>query len=154
MKRILMSIAAVAALAAGMASAQAPAGPQQPAPGKSAMKPGTILRRRMGQALNLTAAQKQQAKSIFQQARVNAQPVAQQLKENREALATAVKANDSAQIQSLSAQQGNLRGQILAIRSDAMAKFYAILTADQRAKAEQLQQRIRQRIQKRLGDKG
>ena len=154
MKRTLMSIAAVAALAAGMAFAQTPAAPQQPPPGKSAMRPGTMLRRRMVQALNLTAAQKQQTKSIFQQARVNAQPVAQQLKENREALAAAVKANDSAQIQSLSAQQGNLRGQVLAIRSDAMAKFYATLTADQRAKAEQIVQRVRQRIQKRLGTNG
>ena len=40
------------------------------------------MRQRMMQALNLTDAQKQQAKAIFQQARQNAQPL-EQLQENR-----------------------------------------------------------------------
>ena len=149
MKQQFMRLAAVAALAAGMAFAQAPA----PAPNAAPGQKGTAqqrIRRRVMQALNLTAAQKQQAKAIFQQSRQNAQPIAHQLKQNREALSAAVKANDTAQIQQLSGQQGNLRGQMLAIRSGAMAKFYATLTPEQRTKAEQVQQRIRQRMQQRL----
>ena len=101
------------------------------------------------QALNLTDAQKQQAKTIFQQAHQNAQPIAAQLQQNRDALAAAVKANQTAQIQALATAQGNLRGQVLTIRAGALAQFYQILTPDQRTKADQVQQRIRQRLQQR-----
>jgi Spy/CpxP family protein refolding chaperone len=109
-----------------------------------------MVRQRLMQALNLTDDQKAQAKAIFQQARQSSQSVRDQLKQNGEALAAAVKANDTAQIQTLSAQQGTLRGQLLAIQSEAMAKFYNTLTPDQKAKADQMRQRIRQRIQQRM----
>jgi Spy/CpxP family protein refolding chaperone len=147
MKTYLTKFATTAALAAGMAFAQAPAPATAPqdAPAK-AMNPRGVMRHRMLKALNLTAAQKQQAKTIFQQTKQNVAPIAQQAMQNREALAAAVKANDAAQIQQLSAQQGNLQGQVLAMRSASMAKFYATLTPDQRAKADQMQQRMKQRM--------
>ena len=123
-----------------MAFAQAPvASTPQPDSGKAAMKPRATLRHRMLKALNLTAEQKQQAQTIFQQTRQSVQPVAQQAKQNRQALADAVKANDTAKIQQLATQQGSLQGQLLTLRSESMAKFYALLTPDQRAKAEQIQ---------------
>jgi Spy/CpxP family protein refolding chaperone len=100
----------------------------------------------MVRALNLTDSQKQQAKTIFQQAKQNSQSLRQQLKQNREAMAAAVKANDVAQIHSLAAQHGNLQGQMLGIRSEAMAKFYTTLTPEQKAKADQMQQRRKQRM--------
>jgi len=137
----VFKIATIAALAAGMAIAQ-PATPAQGGGHKAA-------RHRMFQALDLSDAQKQQAKQIFQQARETAQPVAKQLRENREALQAAVKANNLSQIQTLSAQAGPLQAQLLAIRSEAMAKFYATLTPEQRTKADQIQARVRQRMQKR-----
>jgi Spy/CpxP family protein refolding chaperone len=137
-------------MAAGMAFAQAPAAPAQPAPGKAWNGRRGAVRRHMMQALNLTDVQKAQAKALFQQARETAKPLAQQLKDTREAMSAAVKANDVAQIQHLAAQQGNLQGQLAAIRSEAMAKFYTNLTPEQRAKADQVQQRVRQRMQQRL----
>jgi len=151
MKRHLLKFATVAALAGGMAFAQAPAtapapSTYQPQAAGRAGKLRAAIRHRLVQALNLSAAQKQQAKAVFQQAKQDAQPIAQQLKQNREALTAAVKANDVSQIQTLSAQQGNLRGQVLAIRSEAMAKFYSSLTPEQRAKADQIQQKIMQRL--------
>jgi Spy/CpxP family protein refolding chaperone len=149
MKQHLLKFATVAALAAGMAFAQAPpapADPAQPRPGRAWNARRGAVRQRMIQALNLTDAQKQQAKAIFQQARQNSQTLAQQLKQNHEALTAAVKANDVAQIHSLSAQQGNLRGQMLGIRSEAMAKFYTTLTPEQKAKADQFQQRMQNRM--------
>ena len=130
MKLTTVRVAAVAALAAGMAFAQAPA--------------------RLASALDLTPAQKEQARAIRQQARQNAQPLAKQLKANREALAAAVKANDVAQIHSLSAQRGHLQGQLLGIRSEARAKVYATLTPEQKAKAD----RVRQRLEKRRANRG
>ena len=151
MKTHLTRFAAVAALAAGMAFAQAPATPAAPqsAPDTAATAPRAAMRHRMLKALNLTAAQKQQAKTIFQQNKQSVQPIAQQAKQNRAALAAAVKANDTTQIQQLATQQGSLQGQVLAMRSESMAKFYATLTPDQRAKAEQIQQKIQQLKQQR-----
>src|SRR4051812_22666262 len=131
MKTHLMKLATVAALAAGMAFAQAPATTTpQPDSGKTTMKGRAGMRHRMLRALNLTPAQKQQAQAIFQQTRQNVKPVAEQAKQNREALAEAVKANDAAKIQQLATQQGTLKGQMLAMRAESMAKFNALLTPD------------------------
>jgi len=90
--------------------------------------------------LNLTTAQKTQAKSIFQDARQSAQPVRQQLQQTRQALRAAVQANDAAQIQQLSTTEGGEMGQLTAIRSSAMAKVYQILTPDQQQKLAEFQQ--------------
>ncbi len=154
MKSRLIKYAATAAMAAGMVFAQTATQPGQsgaatPAPGQHAVKPRAAFHRRMMQALNLTPAQQQQAKAIFQQAHQNAQPIVQQLRQNRQAMAAAVKSNDVAQIQSLSSQLGTLQGQVTAIRAESMAKFYSTLTPDQRTKADQMQQKVRQRIQQR-----
>src|SRR5581483_7072508 len=157
MKQHGLKFAAIAALAAGMAMAQAPAAPANPAQplaGKAWRTHRGAFGQRMAQALNMTDAQKAQAKAIFQQARQNAQPVAQQLKQNREALAAAVKANDVAQIHSLSLQQGNLRGQLLGIRSEAMAKVYATLTPEQKTKADQMHQQMKTRMHRRNANNG
>lgn len=149
MKRNLIQLAAVAAFAAGMSFAQAPDAAPPQAAATSTPRPRAAVRRRIVQALNLTDVQKQQAKTIFQQARQNAQPLRQELQRNRQSLAAAVKANDAAQIQQISNQQGNVMGQLVANRTEAMAKFYATLTPDQRAKVDQVQQRIRQRVSQR-----
>ena len=148
----LVKFATVAAMAAGMtfAQTQPPAAPAQPQPGKMRAGRKGAVRKRMMQQLNLTDAQKAQAKAIFQQAKQNAQPLKEQLKQNRAALSAAVKANDVAQIHSLSLQRGNLEGQMLGIRSEARAKFYAGLTPDQRAKADQMRQNIKAHMQQRM----
>ena len=144
MKRQLMAIAAMAALGAAMILAQTTAGK---ANGVRAQ-----VRKRLVNALDLTADQKQQAKIIMQGARQTAQPLAQQLKQDREALAAAIQAGDSAKIQQLSTEMGGLRGQVLAIRSDAMSKFYATLTPDQKAKAVEFLQKARQVLGKQAGE--
>ncbi|HEX8984224.1 MAG TPA: Spy/CpxP family protein refolding chaperone [Bryobacteraceae bacterium] len=151
MKHALTRLAAVAALAGGMAFAQTSSTAPEPQPGRHAMGRQAGAHQRMMQQLNLTDAQKAQAKEIFGQARQQAQPLMQQLKGNREALAAAVKSDDTAKIQQLAGTQGNLRGQMLAIRSTAFAKFYGILTPDQKAKADQLHQQFEQRMEQRLG---
>ncbi len=100
---------------------------------------------KMVEALNLTPAQKQQAETIFGDARQKAQPIRQEMRQNREALTAAVKANNTAQIERLSVQQGNLMGKSLAIRTQARAKFYTILTPEQRMKADQMFERMHSR---------
>ena len=106
--------------------------------------PRARVLRRLVQTLALTGDQKQQAKTILQTARTQAQPLAQQLQADRQALATAIQAGDTATIQSLSAKMGTLRGQVLAIRSQGMAQFFALLTQDQKTKAEDFLAKVKE----------
>lgn len=152
MKNNLIRFATVAAMAAGMAFAQAPAKPAQ-APTANHVQRRARFHQRMMQALKLTPAQHQEAKAIFQQARETAKPVREELRQNRQALAAAVKADDTTRIHTLSAKQADLRGKLIEVRSDAMAKFYAKLSPEQRAKAEQLHQQMRQRRQQRKAER-
>jgi Spy/CpxP family protein refolding chaperone len=128
MKRIWISILALCALLASTAAAQTPA---------------KKIRKQLLQSLDLTAAQKQQAKTITQNTKQQVQPLAAQIKQNRASLEAAIKAGDSAQIQQLSTSMGSLRGQVLALRSTGRSQFYALLTADQKAKASAFEQKAR-----------
>ena len=98
MKWHLFEYAAVTALATGMALAQAPATGTRPAPQKAPFTHPMFGHEQMMQALNLTAAQHQQASTIFGDARQKAEPIRQEMRQNREALHAAVKANNTAQI--------------------------------------------------------
>jgi len=151
MKLQFMKFATAAALATGLAFAQAPA--PGPAPNPPAAHRNFVRQRldRLAQKLNLTDSQKQQAKAIFQNARMTSKPIREQLKENRQALRAAAQAgNKDATIQQLAAKQGSLMGKMVAIRTEAFGKFYQLLTPEQRAKADQMHQEWRQRTQRRL----
>jgi Spy/CpxP family protein refolding chaperone len=150
MKKQILTFIASGAMAAGLAFAQgAPAAPApgtQSAPAQGAHRNYMKQRRaRFEQQLNLTDYQKAQAKTIFSQARDTAKPVREQLKANRQALRAAVKADNSSEIQKLASTEGNLMGKMVAIHTEAAAKFYQVLTPEQRAKAEQLHAQFRQR---------
>jgi len=132
MRPYLVRFTVLGAMAATMALAQTTPAPAAPA--------RNDFRREMIQALDLTAAQKQQAKTIFQNIHQQAQPLAMQLKQDRQSLKAAVQAGDTAQIQQLSTAMGTLHGQVLGIRSAGMAQFYALLTPDQKTKAAQFKQ--------------
>lgn len=148
MKQKFLQLAALGALATGMIFAQTAANPTQAPAGKARVMRRAMVRGRMLKALNLTDAQKTQAKAIFQQAKQSTQPVRQQLKQNRQALAEAVKANNTPLIQQLAVTQGQLEGQMVAARSEAMAKFYQTLTPEQRAQAAQMRTNMKQRLEK------
>ena len=153
MKRNLLKLAALASIAAGLAVAQTA---QPPAGGRAAQRQARVQQRRAGiaDALNLTDAQKQQARTIFQDARQSSQPLRQQLKENRRALADAAKSGKSAaEIQQLSSALGSVWGQMAAIRTEAFSKFYATLTPEQRAKADAMQQQLKNRLMQQFGQR-
>jgi Spy/CpxP family protein refolding chaperone len=145
----MIQLITMGALAGGMIFAQtaSPSTTNPPAAHRDMMRQHFL---QMEQKLNLTDTQKQQAKSIFQSARESSQPIRAQLRENREALAAAAKAGKSdATIQDLATKQGNLLGQEIAIHTQAYKKFYAILTPDQRTKADQMHQQFRERMRNR-----
>jgi protein CpxP len=138
MKHNLMKFGTIVAMTAGMALAQqAPA--NSPAPAKTPVhRPFARMHQNMMKALNLTDAQKQQAKAIFQETREKTQPVRAELRQNRQAMREAIKADNKADIQKLSKTDGELMGRLLAARNEAKAKFYSLLTPEQRATAQKL----------------
>jgi Spy/CpxP family protein refolding chaperone len=88
--------------------------------------------------LNLTPAQQAQQKAIFENVRQSGHQVRQELRQTRQSLRAAVQANNVAQIQQLAKTEGSEVGQLAAIRGEAMAKVYQILTPDQQQKLAQL----------------
>ena len=150
MRRNLIKLGTIAAMTAGMALAQqAPASPQPPAQAPAHRPLAAHMRQRLGRALNLSDAQKQQAKTIFQETRKQSEPDRAELRQNRQAMAEAVKADNTEQIRKLSKTEGELMGRLTAARSEARAKFYAILTPEQRASLAKLHTAMRQRIERR-----
>jgi protein CpxP len=136
MKHAFLNVAGVALLAAGMALAQDAPAQNTPHAGRHSAQAGSMLDR-MAARLNLTDAQKQQAQSIFSEARKSAQPVRTQIRQNRQALAAAVKSDSQADIDRISTSMGPLLAQESAIHSKAFANFYALLTPDQKSQVDQ-----------------
>ena len=140
MKRHFTKLIAIGAMAAGMAFAQAPA---RPAAGRAQAVQARIQQRLM-KVLALTDAQKAQAKTIRQATREQVQSMAPQLKQQRQALNAAVQAGDTTKIQQLSLEVGNLQGHVLAVRSAGKAQFFALLTPEQKTKAAEFRQKVKQ----------
>jgi Spy/CpxP family protein refolding chaperone len=128
----LRNVFASGLLAAGLVAAQST--PANPSTGSQWKQHGPG---QMFSQLQLTDAQKTQAQQIFQASHANAQTLETQLQGIHQQLASAVKSGaPDAQIDQLSSQAGTVMGQLMAIRTKAFAKFYAILTPDQKAKAD------------------
>ena len=131
MKLSLLNATAVAALAAAMAFGQdAPPAHQ----GRDRAGRGAMMGR-FGADLNLTDTQKQQMQSIFSASRQSARSLDEQVKQSREALSAAVKSGASdAEIDRLSNNLAPLLAQSTASHAKTLAKFYSILTQEQKDK--------------------
>lgn len=147
MRRTFLNIAGAATLATGMLFAQttapAPAQPNTGAPmhQRWGHHRGSMLQR-LSTDLNLTAAQKTQAQSIFGNMRTQAQPIMQQLRQHKQALAAAVKSNAApSEIDRLSNQMGPLESRLTAIHAKGFEQFRHILTPDQTARLDAMANR-------------
>lgn len=137
MNRKLFSLIGAAALAGGALLAQ-DTGATTPAPRHPAAAMARHRMHRMEKRLNLTDDQKTQAKSIFSSAREQSKPIRQQMKQNRQALLSAVQNGaPQAQIDQLANAAGPLASQLAVIRTESFAKFYSILTPEQRSQLTQ-----------------
>jgi Spy/CpxP family protein refolding chaperone len=116
--------------AAGLLSAQT-------APAAHHRVPGGQMMQRLSTTLNLTADQQALAKGIFQQSREQTNAIAPKLREERQAISGAVKSDNEQQIDQVLKQNAQLNAQARAIHAKAMAKFYRILTPEQKAKFDQ-----------------
>ncbi|PYT14734.1 MAG: hypothetical protein DMG59_16310 [Acidobacteria bacterium] len=94
--------------------------------------------------LNLTADQQSQAKAIFQDHGAQSKDLAAKLRDQRAALTAAVKSGSTDQIDKITQDMSGLQAQMAAIRAKSLAKFYALLTPDQKAKVDQKLDRMLQ----------
>jgi Spy/CpxP family protein refolding chaperone len=93
---------------------------------------------RLTTLLTLTAAQQQQATTIFTAAATAAQTAHTSLQTARQSLNTAIKNNDAGGIQQAATTIGNLTAQTTLSDAQARAAFLQILTPDQVTKYNQL----------------
>jgi len=131
--RKLLAWTGVAALSAVTLFAQAPQ--------SGAQQQGRHKQGRMASYLNLTTEQR----AIFREAGKSAQPVRMQLKQTRQSLQDAIKSGNSDQIKQLTAAEGTEKGELAAIRANAMAKLYPTLTAEQQQNLAEFQRSHRRR---------
>jgi Spy/CpxP family protein refolding chaperone len=154
MKQNWMKLALAAALATGLTVAQTATPQPGERQGEKRRGPRGGMLERMASHLNLTEAQREQAKAAFQDAREQSQPVMEQLRTTRQELADAVKSGKTeVEIDMIARRQGELMGQLAGIQSKAMAKVYATLTPEQREKANELRERF-QGMPHRFGKRG
>ena len=126
MKKLAMTAAMLCTLAAGTYAQTTPTTPPEGhgGPGRG---------RGPFERLNLTDAQKQQAQSIFDAERQAAEPIRTQLETARAALNDAAKKNaGDAELDRLAQAEAPLLAQLEANHAKAFAKFYAILTPEQK----------------------
>ncbi len=120
-----------------MAQTTAPA-PSTPKNHAAAVNRQGWMVRRLTNRLNLTADQQAQVKAIFADSRQQAKALAPQLRDERAALKAAVRSGSESQIDQITAKNAQLNSQIEALHVKAMAKVYATLTPDQKAKFDQM----------------
>ena len=106
-------------------------------------------------ALNLTDDQKAKVKAIMETNKANFQPIMQSLKENHKKMAdlTANGAFDEAQVSALATEQGNLTAKMIVEKERVKSQVYAILTDEQKAKAAQMRDEFKQKMQDRFKDR-
>jgi len=103
---------------------------------------------RMTKELNLTEAQQTQIKTILQTERAKMRPLMQQLHQNEKAQSAAVTgAFDETQARAFAGKQTQIMSDLIVEKERTKSEIYAVLTPDQRAKAQQL---LEQRQQRRL----
>jgi len=89
---------------------------------------------RLSERLSLTADQKMQVRGIFAESRSEVRKLRPQLREEHQALAAAVKSDSEPAIDQITRSHEHLNAEVEAIHAKTMAKVYALLTPDQKAK--------------------
>ena len=128
-----LPIVLIPVLTAVTLAAQTPA-PAQNSSGQHHSSARRDMLQRWTARLNLTSDQQNQAKAIFQNSRNESRSLAAKLHEERATLNAAVKNDSEQQIDQITQQDSKLHAQMEAIHLKAMAKFYAILTPEQKTK--------------------
>jgi Spy/CpxP family protein refolding chaperone len=144
-KRFFIVFTMVLAAAAGLATTALAAQGR----GKFGHHQGWMLQR-MTRELNLTEAQQAQIKSILQTQRAKIKPLTQQLHQNEQARSAVITGSfDETQARAFAGKQTQIMSDLIVEKERTKSEIYAVLTPDQRSKAQQLmQQREQRRLQR------
>lgn len=101
---------------------------------------------KMTKELNLTEAQQQQVKTILQTEQAKIKPIMQQLHQNEQAENTAITGQfDEAKARDFAQKQAGLMADMIVEKERSKSQLYAVLTPEQRQKAQELMQQREQR---------
>jgi protein CpxP len=104
----------------------------------------------MFRQLNLTDDQKAKVKEILEANKATIQPIREAMKANHEKLAALNGNFDEAQVSAIAKEQGDLTAQMIVARARVKSQIFAILTDEQKAKAAQLHDAMKERFQNRM----
>jgi periplasmic protein CpxP/Spy len=151
-KKFFLAVTAIIlAVAAGMAGTVLAQGPEFGAGGPEFGHRGGWMLRHMTRELSLTADQQAQVKSIMQAERTKVQPLVQQLRQNEQAENAAINSNfDEAQARAFANKQTQIMSDLIVEKQRTKSQIYALLTPEQRQKAQQLMQDHQQKMQERM----
>src|SRR6266850_5675463 len=143
MRNRIFGFAGIAALVISVAILAVGHGFQGPG-GHGKGGPHGDMLEQMSRALNLTDAQKQQAKEIMDSVESTANGIHAKLDEVHKQLgaATANGQFDEAQVRTLANQQAQLEADMTVEHFRAISKVFSILTPEQRVKAEELHKQM------------
>ena len=145
-KKFFVVTAIVLAVAAGLVSAVA----QITQSGHGGRHLAKMLQR-MTAELNLTDAQQAQIKTILETETAKMQPLRQQLRQNRLAQTGSVSPSfDEAQVRAFANKQAQLMADLTVERERTKSQIYAVLTPEQRQKAQALLAEHQERRQHRM----
>jgi periplasmic protein CpxP/Spy len=135
---VLVIGATVFALGHGLPAMQGPEKGHGHGPGRHGMGPDMI--EHLAKALSLTDAQKTQVKALFDAAHAAEEPRHEKLMELHKQMeaATANGQFDETQVRAIASQQAQLMTESMVEHERMKSKIYAILTPEQRVKAEEL----------------
>ena len=101
-------------------------------------------------ALDLTDEQKTKVKEIMEASKSTVQPIREQMKANHQKLADLKGSFDEAAVSEIAKNRGDLTAQLIVARQRVKSEIFAILTDEQKAKAEQLREGMIQRSKDRM----
>ena len=147
MKRRILMIASIAVLVIGATIFAVAQGPEQMRKmhsyGRGPHGHGDMLEH-MARELNLTDAQKQQVKGVMEATESSAQGIHAKMEEIHKQIeaATANGQFDETQVRTLANQQAQIQADMMVEHLRAKSKIFAVLTPEQRTKAEEMHQRM------------
>lgn len=104
----------------------------------------------LGRHLDLTEAQREQVKAIFEASRADTQAIHEQLKGLHEQIRSAVETGNTAEVEVLASQQGELTGKLMAIQAKNMIRVRnEVLTSAQIQKLTELRTEMQERMEQR-----
>ena len=111
----------------------------------------------MFRQLELTDDQQSKVKDILEAGRSTTQPILEAMKANHEKLAALDgNSDEAAQVSAIAKEQGDLTTRMIMARESVKSQIFAVLTDEQKTKAAQLHEAMKQRFENRmksLGDK-